>query len=442
MRLSNYSFAASLLEKAVRLPLSLVINSLLVRQLAPTEFGILSANLAGIYLLTAALSLGIDGIIVAHFRDSEGMISRVVGQALLYRLRTSLAVALVATVVYLSNDGLFTIHMACGILVSCVFNPATIAEPISRSLNVVKERVLISLGTLALCSGARIVCLASGMGWPAFFWITVIELHLPDVAALILIRNARACIRQSLYALRSAAGGPMPLSLGIAGIQFLATIAVAMYMRADQLVLTTLCGAAANGQYSAATKLSDLAVLPFLILINMVAPRLYANTLTKDGGDARSLEERTGSAFSVILIAAATCSLLIAGSSKWLIALAYGSQYEGAAILLAIHVLSAPFIVLSIARNICLLKTQKVGLVFFFDMCTFAISISINVIFARSVGPIAGAAAYVAAQSAQHLIGFALFQDARKVYRGLLSGVISHLRYKKLLTTAVELIHV
>ena len=127
----------------------------------------------------------------------------------------------------------------------------------------------------------------------------------------------------------------------------LAGMAVAVYMRIDQIMLGQMVGNNAVGTYSAATRISEVwyfipisivaSVSPSLIEAKKVSIELYYQRLLK--------------LFRLMVVLALSIAVPMTFLAGYVATVLYGNEYEGVGTILAIHIWASLFVFLGVAQG-------------------------------------------------------------------------------------------
>jgi len=205
-----------------------------------------------------------------------------------------------------------------------------------------KGATVVQLGALALSSAVKLWLIANGAPLPTFAAVIVAEMVLAAVGFFIVAR--RAGLRMPVIAARVAT---MRRLLAEAWPLMFASLAIAVYMKIDEVMLRQLAGPTAVGIYAAAAKLSEVwyfmptalasSVLPALLRARQNSPEEYARR------QQQYYDLSAGVAYGL--------SVPIALAAPWMVRVAYGAEFVAAGPILAVHIWSSIFVFLGVARG-------------------------------------------------------------------------------------------
>jgi PST family polysaccharide transporter len=122
-------------------------------------------------------------------------------------------------------------------------------------------------------------------------------------------------------------------------------MAIMIYMRLDMVMLKMMKGDFAVGLYSAATRVSEVWYFIPMTIVSSVSPAIMR---VKD--DPELLYRRLRKLFSLMTLVACVIGSIVALASHAIIHLLYSNSYNGAGLVLAIHVWASVFVFLGVAQ--------------------------------------------------------------------------------------------
>ena len=328
-RLGRYLLVGS--EKALRIPVGVLISGLASRALGVEDFGLYTSVLVLLTVMAPLASFGLEslGIALASRSRDAATYLRDLG---LFRLLTGLAAAalfLVAALAYFApapgHPSLLALAAVAVVLVLRVYELA--------------ENLLFAQERLLALAGVRIIAFLA-----ANALIAVVLLTRPDLSLLLILSAVEAVLLLVLYLVLCgadvAAATRLPAEgheLGRAYAQcraafpvFLSGLLVLVLLNADKLLVFRVLGHSESGLYNAAAKLVDV-----LYFIPMVIGTTHASSFARLApGDGLWAAYR--SAFRTATLASAAAAIGLAALATVLVPRVYGESFAEAAPVLAL----------------------------------------------------------------------------------------------------------
>jgi polysaccharide transporter, PST family len=318
-------------ERIVRFGSSVLVMAVLARYLGPSQFGALNYAASCVSLLTPFLAMGMNRTLVREFVTDRHTAAALLLVAL--RARILLGLLLVCAlmgVITLAADS--SVMVATLIAVTSVSLLLQAFEPLElwyQSLGQNRVPALVKAGSLLLTSVLKLALVFSNAPVVAFAWASVLELGINAATLACLYRETRPglSLRTQLAMFRRLIAECWP--------EVIAGTGLSLCLRLDQLVLEATRGLAVVGVYAAGTRLSDVWYFVPAAIVASYYPLLVEHR-TKDPERYAALTRQ------MFHIVAASSVVIIV--STWLLAdllvdFVFGASYEGAALVLRLHVL-------------------------------------------------------------------------------------------------------
>lgn len=330
------------LERLVRMGLALVVGIYVVRYLGPTEFGQLSYAQSFVALFAPISALGLDTVLVRDLVKQPERKAVLLGTVFWLKVVGAvLTVLLIAVaVIFTTNtpqDNLFIGILSIGLFVQSTSVVDLFLQSVARSRYV----VWVQLVQTALSSITKVgLVLLEAPLW-LFVASYIFDALCLAIGFLLLAKMQKILslfrgfsAQQAIYLLRES------LPLVFAGL------AVALYMRIDQVMLKEMVGNDAVGQFSAALKLSEAWYFIPMAICSSVFPAIVASK-----GQEATYRKRLQQLYSILVWLSVCVAIPVSLSADILVSFLYGAAYAEAATVLRIHVWTAPFVFLGVAMS-------------------------------------------------------------------------------------------
>ncbi|HND61253.1 MAG TPA: flippase [Opitutaceae bacterium] len=311
-------------ERAGRATVTAVVLGVVARYLAPAGFGRLNFAMVVVTIGTALATLGLEGIVVDELVKRPGQAGAVLGTAIRLRLLGALTTyGLLAGGAWLGLWGSpadAALVLIVGTLL--VFQPADVVDLwFQRHLDS-RRTVLVRFAALVAGGALKISFVAAHLPVAAFAWAQVADVTLVAAGLAWAARHnpyssgawtwdpeiARALWRR---------GAPLAIS----------TLAVALAMRADQLLVRHWLGAGEAGLYFAASRLTEVALFLGSTMTLSFFPGLSASHAESPDAYRARLQQMFDALTATGWAVAVGCTVL----GPLVVRLLYGSAYAAAA---------------------------------------------------------------------------------------------------------------
>lgn len=375
-----------------------IVNVIVIRYLGPSQFGLYSYALSFAALFTTLASLGSDPIIVRELTratDSEG---EILGTALIMRLVAALLVWSIAIIAVIQLRGDVLTRILVAILAG---QTVTIAMGVFdcwfRAKIAARSMVIIRTSVALFGQAGRVVLVVIGATLPAFALLLVGTSLFASV--IVAVKCRRASGQKLVFNIgraRQLARDSWPF--------LIINISIVVYMKIDQVMLTSMSGAHENGIYATAVTLSELWYFIPIAISNTVFPLIVKAHDTEQQG---SFEKKLQLFYDAMTALGYCVAIPIFMFANPIIHILYGSAYESTANILRVHVVSFVFVCIGIARgNFLIVKNYNI-----FNMITSVVAallnVALNLVLIPPYGAIGAAwSTFISYMAANYISGF------------------------------------
>jgi PST family polysaccharide transporter len=333
-----------LAEKALRLGLGVAVSALVARYLGPEQFGVLNYALALVALFAVLANVGLDAVVVREIARNPGDREVLLGSAFALKAAggaLALCGALGAAFFLRDENGsfLWVVLPAALALVFQAFETIDLwfqAQLQARSAAVARNAAFIAVAIVKLA----LVWFHAPL--QAFAWAVFLEAALTAAALIVAYRMQHW--RVSAWRPRADRIGSL-LRQGWPLV--LSGFMVAIYMRIDQVMLGYMVGPEAVGVYSSAVFLSEPWFFVPVAIVTSAAPALARCREADTALYVRRLEQM----FRLLLLLSVAIALPLSLCSDALIALVFGTAFQGAGAVLAVHAWATVFVALGVGSG-------------------------------------------------------------------------------------------
>ncbi|SDY32280.1 Membrane protein involved in the export of O-antigen and teichoic acid [Allochromatium warmingii] len=331
-------------DKLLRMGVGLLVGVWVARYLGPEQFGLLNFALAFTGLFAAIATLGLPEIVVRDIvRDPENA-QMTLGTAAVLQLIGGLVayVLMLVAIVYLRPDDTLLRSIVAILGAMMLLKASEIAVYWFESQVQSKYTVWVQNSVFLVFAAVKVLLILQQASLISFVWVMFAEALVIAMILLVIMGqhgptlcSLRVSIERSTALLRDS--WPM----------ILASIAVTVYMRIDQLMLGQMIGDEAVGIYSAAVRISEVwYFIPMAIVASVFPAILEAKQKSESQYYARLQK-----LYDLMVIISVSVALPMTFLATPIIVLLFGEAYISAGTVLAIYIWASIFVFLGIASG-------------------------------------------------------------------------------------------
>jgi O-antigen/teichoic acid export membrane protein len=421
----NFGWLAS--EKAATLAVSLVVSVWLARYLGPAQFGQLNYAVAIVGLFGTFAYLGISGIAVRDLVEKPDERDEVLGTLFVLKLIGALlAILLIVGVVWLAIEERRERALVILLSVGMLFESASVISFWYHSRLEAKYVVAASMFSLIAGAGANVALLLARASLEAFVVVIVAQQGLNTAGLLYLYRAGGLSVARWQFRIsraKSLLKQSWPLML--------ASMGSVIYLKIDQVMIGHMLGHSEVGVYAVAVRFSEVWYFIPTALAASLFPRIVKLKALPDREYRAGMERM----YRFMVVAAIAVAIPVTLSAEPLIAMLYGSSYDGAARVLMIHIWACPAIFMAAVLSKWLISEELY--VFSLTRHGFgaASNVALNVALIPRFGPIGAAVATVVSYTVASYL--ACFSDRRTAATGVMMTKALLMPFKGLLNPAI-----
>lgn len=378
-------------EQMLRIVSGLLVGIWVARYLGPEQFGLFSYALAFVSIFSGLAKLGLDGIVVRDLVNHPHQRDVYLGTAFWLKFVGAfimLGFVALATL-FTSNDhttNLYVFIIASGI----IFQSFEVVDFYFQSQVLSKFVSICKITQLAVSSVLKVYFVLTGAD---LIWFVVVTLADQALLALTLFIAYRYQRFGSFYQhfdfilAKKLIKDSWPL--------IFSSLAVAVYMRIDQIMIKEMLGDKEVGIYSAAVRLSEIWYFIPVIITSSLFPAIVS---------AKKISEelyytRLQRLYTLMVWIAIAIALPITFLGGWLVTLLYGEAYRAAGQVLMIHVWAGVFVFLGVASGSWFTNENLQQYLFYRTVLGALINVVLNLALIPRFGVVGAAIATVIAQS-------------------------------------------
>ena len=417
MKLKKYlkNISWLLLEKILLKSVALFVTIYLIRYLGPEEFGILSycLSFAGIFIMIAPL--GLEKIVVKALVSNTFNKNRILGTSfLLTLLSTLISLIIISLILFFSPDTLTTKALTIIISLSMLFNAFVTIDYYFQSKVLGSKPAKVRMISALLAAGLKILFITFQKPLLWFGAIVLFESMITAIGLIIIFKKEGegfGSLSVSTTAAKTLLKGSWPLLLD--------TVAISIYMKIDQIMITKICGPVQNGNYAAAVKISETIHIIPLAIMATIFPAIIASKKS----DNTLYNLRIQRLFDFMLWVAIFLILPLFFFSDEITRLIFQERFTESSAILSVHAWSAIFVFIGISREVWLVSEGLQSYALIFSFIGMIINISLNFFLIPIFGALGAAIATLISHSFAAWILAIFFKDTRHSFFMVLNSL-------------------
>ena len=341
--LQKYTFNTVwlLLGRAVRIFSFLFVGIWIARHLGPSHFGELNYIVSYVALFSAFSSLGLDVVLVRELVKNSDRANVFLGTAFALKMAGAISgIFAIFLSTYLTNNDRSTDVMILIVAATMVFTSFDVIDLYFQAN--VKSKYPVIANTIGhfASSVIKIWLIVNDANLYAFVWVVLFDSAFLAIGYVYFYKYANLSIRKWRFKKDLA----LELLKDSWPLLF-SGLAIAVYMRVDQVMIKEMLDLQAVGQYAAAVRISESWYFIPMLIAASLSPAIF-NGKNKN---EKLYYWRLQDFYTVIVWSAILIAIPIWLFSKEIINVLYGANYSEAAQVLLIHVWAGIFLSLGVA---------------------------------------------------------------------------------------------
>lgn len=345
-----------LIEKITRMFVIFFVGIWLTRYLGPQRFGAFSYAQSFVGIFIAIASLGLDGILVRELLKKSNSSNELMGTVFILKIlgATLVVVILYIAIQFTSNDA--TTNTLILIIGSASFlHSFNIIDFYFQSKVLSKYTVYARIITLTITTMIKVFLIINSARLIDFAYLVVLESLL--LILIYIYFYKKSCKSNNLidwtfkwHTAKLLLKDSWPLIFSF--------LAIAVYVKVDQIMLKEMLGSKQVGQYAAAARLSEA----WYFIPTVIATSIFPAIINAKKTSKHLYFSRLQKLYDLMVWSAIAIALPMTFLSDWLVSVLYGDQFKESSQVLIIHIWSGVFVFLGIAFGQYLIaenQTQK-----------------------------------------------------------------------------------
>ena len=408
------------LDRIIRMGIGFVVGVWVARYLGPSKYGVLSFCIAWVSMFSVLSTLGLEGVIVREMVSDKHDTPTVLGTAVTMRLFGGLLCVIAAGGFYLLIYGLDNRDQLLIIFILAsaqVFLASEVIDYWFRSRVAWKYVFWARISAFAISASLKIVLLLTNKA-SVVLLASIVLVDAILVAGFLLFALSTQPERPEKWRVRLETATSL---IRDSWPNFLAGIAVLVYMRIDQIMIGSILTEADIGIYSVAVKISSVwyviplaitqSVTPGIVKSKKANPDLYREKLTR--------------IVSLLFWLSVLVAIPVTFVSPWLINRIYGAEYRAAGDVLRVHFWAGIFVAIGMATSQWFLAENRLKLSLYRTSLGLLVNVILNIWLIPRMGIIGAAVATVISQSVASFWSIFFFRDTSELSKITIKGIAS-----------------
>ena len=328
--------------------LSLVVGIFIAKFLGPHDFGDLSFATAFTAIIAAVGTLGLDSFIIREILDQPAKRDEVLGTAFWMRIGVSIFLVPASVLIYLFFRSLADQQGAELTLVitfcasALFFKAFNIIDSYFQSQ--VRSKFVVQVQNICLIISSLIKISFVLLKLPLVYFAFALVLDGLMLAIGLVIIYPRENLQIKAWVFNTSRAKSM---LSQSWPLILSAVMVTLYMQIDILMLKYFAGSTEAGIYSAAARISEAWYFIPVAIVTSVFPAIIHARKT----DVARYQKRLQNLYDLLVFISLPVALIVSLGADTFIRLVYGEQFDGAGVMLSIHIWSGIFVFLGSASG-------------------------------------------------------------------------------------------
>ena len=328
--------------------LSLIVGIFIAKFLGPHDFGDLSFAVAFTAIIAAVGTLGLDSFIIREILHQPAKRDEVMGTAFWMRIGVSIFLVPASVLIYLFFRSLADQQGAELTLVitfcasALFFKAFNIIDSYFQSQ--VRSKFVVQVQNICLIISSLIKISFVLLKLPLVYFAFALVLDGLMLAIGLVIIYHRENLQIKAWVFNTSRAKSL---LNQSWPLILSAVMVTLYMQIDILMLKYFAGSTEAGIYSAAARISEAWYFIPVAIVTSVFPAIIHARKT----DIARYQKRLQNLYDLLVAISLPVALIVSLGADTFIRLVYGEQFDGAGVMLSIHIWSGIFVFLGSASG-------------------------------------------------------------------------------------------
>lgn len=378
-------------DKILRMGVGLIVGVWVARYLGPTQFGLFSFATAFVGMYGAIAGLGLQNIVVRDILSNPNHKEETLGTAFLLQVFGGMLsyACLIGSIFYLRPEDIQAQLLVAIIGSVILFKFSEVGLYWFESQVQSKYTVWVQNGCFVIFAAIKTGLILTNASMQAFAWAVAAEALIVAVLTLVVLNLRGPKLQQLIFTwqrVKTLLIDSWPL--------LLSGLAVALYMKIDQIMLGQILGDEAVGLYSAAVRISEV----FYFIPMVISSSVFPSILEVKTRNIKIYQQRMQLLYDFMVWISVVIALPMTFISIPMVVMLFGSAYTESGLVLAIHIWTSVFVFLGVASGQWIIAENRQILNFQRTFLGLIVNILLNFILIPKFGVVGAAIATLLGQ--------------------------------------------
>lgn len=396
------------LEKIARILVAIFVWALMARFLGVEKFGIFNFALSFVFLFGIISDLGLDHVVIRELVKGVYEQRKIIGTAFVMKLCGAVLAILIVVIVtgFLSMD-VYTRSMIYILSLRLIFESFNVIDFYFQSQVLSKYTVYSQIIGLSVTT---VLCLSFiHFKLPLIYFVCAVIIETAVTSGGLNIFYGMKHQKVSFWQFDSKICRKL---FGDAWPMIVSGLAVAIYMRIDQIMVKEILGSSSVGYYAAAARASEA----FYFVPAIVTASIFPAIVNAKQNDPLQYQNRVQLLFSILFWSALIMAVVGSLAAKPLIRVLYGEAFLPAAATLSIHIWASIFVFFGEARHKWAISENLQIFTMYYLILAALLNVGLNLLLIPRLGIQGAAIATVAAQFVANVLSNLLHEKTRPIF--------------------------
>ncbi len=367
------------------LAISFFVGAYIARYLGPANYGLLNYVISFVGLFGFLASFGIDGIISREIIKDPTSKDKLIGTGFFIKIAGSfLTITTVILTAFFTTPDIFTFLLIVLFSLSYVPQAFNIIEVYFQSQVLSKNVVRAQISATLIATILKILVIVLNKG---IFWLTLIYVIEAALFALFLLITFKyyghhfKSLKFDVSIAKSLLKDSWPLMLS--------TLAIALYMKIDQVMIKNMLNDREVGLYAVAVKLSEF----WYFIPGIICGSVFPAIMNAKKININLYKQRIKKLNLLMFIVAFLIALPVSIFAESIIYILFGHDYISASTVLSLYVWAGISVSINLSVNQFLVSENMTKIYFISTMLGAIINILLNLLLIPKIGIIGSAIA-------------------------------------------------
>ncbi|MEJ7780594.1 MAG: flippase [Daejeonella sp.] len=328
--------------------MSLVVGIFIAKFLGPHDFGDLSFASSFTAIIFAVGTLGLDSFIIREILDSPGKKDEILGTSFWMRIAISVVLVPASVLIYIffrsfsEQPGTELTLVVTFCASALFFKSFNIIDSYFQSQ--VKSKYVVQVQNICLIISSLIKISFVLLKFQLIYFALALVIDGFMLAAGLVVIYHRQNLKIRNWTFNSVRAKSL---LSQSWPLILSAVMITLYMQIDILMLKYFGGSTQAGIYSAAARISEAWYFIPTAIVTSVFPAIIHARKTDPG----RYKKRLQNLYDLLVVISLPVALIVSLGANEFIDLLYGNSFEGAGIILSVHIWSGIFVFLGSASS-------------------------------------------------------------------------------------------